>query len=293
MTWDGLKPILRGFLVLKSAYLKWQKQQQGQLLHQAISDLECQHKQTGSKTTYKKLLVIWHQLELLESTDLQKGLLLLKQKTWLRSPKALKLQKYRLRRKAASSRIPCIQDSSGKNYSKTLEIKRVLRDYYYSLYTSLIPDQTLIDHFLTDNLRAKLSTEQEHLLEQPFTVEELLKSVKTMKSQKSPGPDRYPTEFYKKFTDLLLEPLGQTCKPITGCLLPSWTQAVVTLIPKDTFLLNMDCKRFTATLKAHLNSFLHQYIHPDPRGFIPGRDLIENTHRALNYVLKTKTKIQA
>lgn len=36
-------------------------------------------------------------------------------------------------------------------------------------------------------------------LERPFSKAEILKAISTMQSGKSPGPDGFPSEFFKKF----------------------------------------------------------------------------------------------
>lgn len=77
---------------------------------------------------------------------------------------------------------------------------------------------------------------------------------------------------------------------------PSWKQAKVALLPKPEKelmlpqsyhpipLLNVDYKHLASMLATRLNSFIAQYIHPDQVGFIPKRQLKDNTGTIINII---------
>lgn len=158
--------------------------------------------------------------------DLQKLLFTLKQKPLLWSSKVLKLLRHLW---VASKLIPHIIDLSGWLCSKTGEIKKQFKVFI----PSFMPyEQNHMNHFLTSNLKSKFTIDHRNLLEQPFTAEELLRTIKNMKNQKALGLDGFPFEFYKKYADLLLELLVQVCNQVikSGHLALSWTQAVAMVI---------------------------------------------------------------
>ncbi len=72
-------------------------------------------------------------------------------------------------------------------------------------------------------------------LDGPITLEEITKSINSLQSKKSPGPDGLPSEFYKKFNvklaPLLLSVFEESLD--LGMLPLTLRQASITLLPKD------------------------------------------------------------
>ena len=81
----------------------------------------------------------------------------------------------------------------------------------------------------------KLNDEEQHELEGLLTEDEVLKSLKGMSNQKSPGIDGFTVEFYKFFwSDIklyLLNSLNQAYEK--GELSVSQKQGMITCLPKD------------------------------------------------------------
>ena len=86
-----------------------------------------------------------------------------------------------------------------------------------------------MEHFL-DNLEIPtLNSEAMKDVNQALTQDELKSAIMAMQRNKSPGPDGYPTNFYKIFkeelTPILMkmfqESLFSTPHPFTGIHLPS------------------------------------------------------------------------
>lgn len=76
--------------------------------------------------------------------------------------------------------------------------------------------------------------EQNSLLGGEISNAEILQAIKSLKCNKTPGPDGYTYEFYKKFT-LELCPLLQAMfneSLSSGCLPSTLRQAAITLLPK-------------------------------------------------------------
>ena len=72
-------------------------------------------------------------------------------------------------------------------------------------------------------------------LNQPIASTEIETSIKNMPSKKSPGPDGFPAEFYKTFTEELKPMLHKLFREIErNRVLPnSFYEASITLIPKS------------------------------------------------------------
>ncbi len=62
----------------------------------------------------------------------------------------------------------------------------------------------------------------------------MVEAVRSMSSEKTPGPDGIPTEVYKLFPDKLLPSLLEMFEEAyeSGNLLPSLQSALITLVPK-------------------------------------------------------------
>lgn len=64
---------------------------------------------------------------------------------------------------------------------------------------------------------------------------ELNGAISTLKTNKSPGPDGFPSEWYKIFEVELMPVLLQACNTTLadGKMPPSWNEAIMSVIPKD------------------------------------------------------------
>uniref|UniRef100_A0A8C3F5L1 Reverse transcriptase n=1 Tax=Chrysemys picta bellii TaxID=8478 RepID=A0A8C3F5L1_CHRPI len=49
----------------------------------------------------------------------------------------------------------------------------------------------------------QINDSQKELLDAPLDIAELMQAIKEMKVGKTPGADRFPAEFYKKFSETL------------------------------------------------------------------------------------------
>ncbi|KAI2645988.1 LINE-1 retrotransposable element ORF2 protein [Labeo rohita] len=135
-------------------------------------------------------------------------------------------------------------------------------------------------------------------LDRPITLEEITKSINSLQSKKSPGPDGLPSEFYKKFhvklAPLLLSVFEESLD--LGKLPPTLRQASITLLPKDgkdptlcnsyrpISLLNVDVKILAKTLASRLEVILPSIISEEQTGFIKGRYSFSNIRTLFNIV---------
>ena len=110
-----------------------------------------------------------------------------------------------------------------------------MRDNYQQQYTNKMDNLEEMDKFLEKNNLPKLNQEEIENLNRPITSMELETVVKTLPTNKSPGPDGFTAEFYQKFIEELKSILIKLFQKITeeGKLPNSFYKATITLIPKS------------------------------------------------------------
>uniref|UniRef100_A0A3P8QX47 Reverse transcriptase domain-containing protein n=1 Tax=Astatotilapia calliptera TaxID=8154 RepID=A0A3P8QX47_ASTCA len=123
-------------------------------------------------------------------------------------------------------------------------------------------------------------------------------AIRSMQSGKSPGPDGYPSDFFKKFSNQLNPLLKSTFEEsfLSQSLPPTMRQAVISLILKKDkdhldcgsyrpiSLLNTDTKILAKVLARRLEKHLPSIISPDQTGFIKNRYSFFNIRRLLNII---------
>jgi hypothetical protein len=86
---------------------------------------------------------------------------------------------------------------NGIEYTRSHDIISVVHDYYRSLYKSQELHGKKIDDLVKDAPR--LADVDSSICEGRISYNECLKARKTMKNEKSPGPDGLPAKFYERF----------------------------------------------------------------------------------------------
>ena len=195
-------------------------------------------------------------------------------------------------------------EAPGHHLTKPKQISESFADFYRSLYkiTDTASCETEIESFLDQITLSKLSEIAVQELDSPIIESEVRQAIVDSKCNKSPGPDGYNNEFYKKIIDTVSPILTQTYNSVleTGYLPPSWRDAYITVIHKEgkdptdcssyrpISLLNCDQKFLTSILSRRLNTCITQIVHPDQTGFIPGRYSGNNVRRLLNIMNHVK-----
>ena len=200
-----------------------------------------------------------------------------------------------------SKTIRNLVTDDGTRIFTDVEILQEAKNYYESLYTSII-DKNLSnecdDIFFPKNMEAKLTDDQKLSCEGELSAAECFESLKTMEMGKSPGTDGLPAEFYKVFwndvSTYLLASLNSSLSK--GHLSISQRRGLITLIPKKNkpqqflknwrpiSLLNCDYKIAAKAVATRMKRVLPDIINNDQTGFLKGRSICENV-RLLNSVI--------
>lgn len=131
----------------------------------------------------------------------------------------------------------------------------------------------------------KLTGEQSNQLAVEITEKQIRTAIAHLKSGKAPGPDGFPSEWYREMGDSLIPMLQSTFNWVLkrNIIPPSWREAVISLIPKEgkdrpvyvnykpVSVLNQDYKIFTHILAKRIERLLTQIISLDQKGFIHQR----------------------
>ena len=149
-----------------------------------------------------------------------------------------------------------------------------------------------IDSTYLDNCQIPvIDNYDKEALKAPITLQEIRDALWTMKSDKAPGSDGFPAEFYRKFWpeiySLVYNTILEALENEHGFSLNT-RRGIITLIEKEgkdqmyirnwrpLSLLNLDYKILSKTLANRIYKVLPQIIHKDQSGFMPGRSIHEN-----------------
>ena len=221
--------------------------------------------------------------------------------------KGEKSNKYFLRMCARNKIKTTMNKLLREDGSETFDHKEILdmqKDYYETLYSRRnIKSKQEKHEYLSSINTKKLSEEFKNDCEGILTLEELDKSLKSFKSNKSPGNDGITVEFYEKFWPLVKKPLLDCLNSgyINGKLSTSQRQAVITLIDKGKdrrllknwrpiSLLNVDYKIGTKVIAERIKKVLPSIIHENQVGYIKGRQIADNIRAMDDIYFYTKLK---
>ena len=173
------------------------------------------------------------------------------------------------------------------------EILKEAKRFYQALYTSnnsFCQNVSGEDLFFQQGNQCIISDDERRLCEGLLTARECLESLKNMKSNKTPGTDGIPVEFYKVFwNDIKPFFLASiNASHAKGLLSISQRRGLLTLIPKKDkalcyiknwrpiSLLNCDYKIAAKSIANRIKRTLPSVINSDQTGFQKSRFIGEN-----------------
>ena len=121
-----------------------------------------------------------------------------------------------------------------KKETKTVEIQKIIRSKYKSLYSTKLENLDKMDNFLYIYHVPKLKQDQINHLNSPITPEEIEAVINSLPNKHSLGSDRFTATFYQIFKEDLIPILFKIFHKIEtqGTIPNSFYEARFTLVPK-------------------------------------------------------------
>ena len=128
--------------------------------------------------------------------------------------------------------ITKLEKDNGEIITSPCDIKKLQLEFYSSLYSKKECSDHLDDFFFSS--LPKLSEEQQHMLSQEITLDELSNAVKMLKNGKTPGTDGLTTDFYKCFWNDIKQIVFDSLKEgyVNKILSAEQRRSVLQLLPK-------------------------------------------------------------
>ena len=304
LIWESLKAFLRGQIISYSANLSKQHNLKISRLTKSILNLDHQYALHPTPELYKERLNLQTEFDLLTTKQEEHMLLQSRGNEYEHGEKAGRLLAHQLKRQAASRLIPQIRDTSDNLLCDPADINATFKSFYSTLYKSEFPSNTIaMDRFLNNLNPPTVNPATANELDSQLKLHEVVNAINSMQSKKAPGPDGYPTEFFKRFSDKIAPILLDVYKESMerGTLPPTLTQASISvLLKKDKdptqcssyrplSLLNVDAKVLAKVLANRLEKIVPDIISKEQTGFIKGRQSFFNIRTLMNIIYSNQS----
>uniref|UniRef100_A0A3B3HW57 Reverse transcriptase domain-containing protein n=1 Tax=Oryzias latipes TaxID=8090 RepID=A0A3B3HW57_ORYLA len=296
LLWESLKAFIRGEIISYIHYEQKLRRDKMNNLRQQILQLDAMYAVSPSPNIYKERLSLQAEFDTLMTYRTTELMLQSSTQFFEHGDKASKLLAHQIRQVSASRQISKIQTPCGVT-TEPSQINQTFKEFYETLYTSeATPSDGDLDYFFSTLKITTVDQEDANTLGRTISLSEISTAILSLQAGKCPGPDGYPSEFYKKFIDklapLLLDMYNEAYSE--GMLPQTLNQAIISLIlkkEKDPLscssyrpisLLNVDFKILSKILSIRLETILPKIINPDQTGFIRNRHSFSNLRRLFN-----------
>ena len=308
--WDLIKMDIRNFTIPYCSYQKKEKVKHEKELNERYNKLfsEINAHEIVPENTLNEYNSVKHELESLEREH-ARGIIVRSKIQFVEEGE--KCTSYFLRQEKNNynnKHITKLIDPSDKSLVETPQkILDLEKDYYKNLYddkSDPVSASQAEDEIFENLDIPKISDQNKQICEEEFSESEILKSVKAMKSGKSPGTCGLTSEWYKFFwsdiKDILVTSMNFNLR--NGKLSLEQRRGILTLIPKKDkdrlflknwrplTLLNTDYKILAKALANRLLKVLPFIVEDDQTGYISGRFIGCNI-RLIEDILIRTTKL--
>uniref|UniRef100_A0A8C5MEQ8 Reverse transcriptase domain-containing protein n=1 Tax=Leptobrachium leishanense TaxID=445787 RepID=A0A8C5MEQ8_9ANUR len=298
--WAAHKAVMRGHLIKIATHRKRTKLLSLVTLQQSLRRLEMSHKSSPSPELLSDLLRTRSSLKRLLLDDVAKQLLWSRRMFFEKANKLDTLLARSLKPRSKFSSISAVKTVDEVLVNSPQEICAAFTAYYSDLYNHS-PHHNLADKSHLDAISSFLDSlslphlEDSHITNLSATIleEEVNCAISALGGTKAPGPDGFSGGYYKVLRPELVPFLTAVFNDCAegGSLHPDLLVANIALIPKEgrdpaavesyrpISLINFDAKIFAKVLANRLSPLLQDLVHPDQVGFVPNRQLFDNTRR--------------
>jgi exonuclease III len=297
---------IRGQSISYSTYLKKHKNNREKELKTVIKDLEDMEDTRNTEDSNSTLEELKKELEDIRIEKL-KGALIRSKAKWIdESEKPTEYFCSLEKRNYTNKIIQRVEKEDGEIITNQDNILEETCKYYENLYQIKKTQGELREwesDKVFDNIR-KLTIEEANSLEGELTYKETAEILRKMNNNTSPGSDGFTTEFFKFFwKDLgyfVTRSLNYAYEK--GELSSTQKQGVIICLPKQSkpkqflknwrpiTLLNTVYKIGSGCIANRIKQMLPKVINEDQTGFIPGRNITENTRLLYDVMNYTQVK---
>uniref|UniRef100_A0A803SLC5 Reverse transcriptase domain-containing protein n=1 Tax=Anolis carolinensis TaxID=28377 RepID=A0A803SLC5_ANOCA len=296
--WDASKAYIRGFLIEHNARMNRLRKAKHTKILKEIDKLESELKvKPRDKEIKLKIEIAKKEWDALQVEEMGKKLKYIKQYNFENANKVGKWLARRLAKKRQANIISKIKDGGNVYYNNEGIGKQFIK-FYEKLYSEDKISKDKVTQYLGKQEIPRITEDQREILNRKITNEEIYRAIQRTPPNKAPGPDGFTMRYYRIFQETLVKPLQQVMNKALeeGKIPATWKEANITLLPKDKAdstnvksyrpisLLNADYKIFTSILAARLKEVLKDRIKEEQAGFLPGRQMKENTRNILGAI---------
>ena len=285
--WDFVKCKIRSLTISYSVTLAKRKRKQEEILFKKLESME--NNLDLNTQEYNIVKREWENIQFLKT----EGSILRSKAQWVEHGE--KNNKYFLNLEKKNYNVKYIKKLITEKsviITKPDEILQEEKKFYEDLYTSKIDqcDADASNSFLKPEIIPQINDIDKQICDAPLKLEELMKAVKELKNDKTPGNDGLTSNFYKFFwSDIRLFLFDSFRYSFENDILSNdQRRGILNLIPKankdlrhlknwrPVTILNTDYKILTKVLANRLQPLLEKIITSDQVGYIKGRQITEN-----------------
>ena len=170
---------------------------------------------------------------------------------------------------------------------------QTIHEFFKEVYTQKQADSHLhLQQQFLENVNKKLNEQDKQILDLPITLDEIQATIRNTDTNKSPGIDGLPIEFYQTFWPILKNELQEIANLIyikRQNLNMSQRTGIISLTHKrdekedlenwrPVTLLCADYKIITKTIATRLRRYLSQIININQTCAVPNREITSNLY---------------